>query len=167
LPPVSSDIRKNGSGRMLSHAGHSQLSGRELSAFGVKRPVVRQLAECRVSRVSHGSVPRGITGVLAGALRQSTERSAHCGGCVSLPKFRVITRECPVRQCQLMIICPYPFWDASWKSRLGRSVVLEQRRSREVVVRGRRGVPMLSGSSVRCPLRVRATWKAARCERSA
>jgi hypothetical protein len=87
--------------------------------------------------------------------------------CVSLPKFRVITRKWPVRQWQLMIICPYPFCDASWKSRPGRSVVLEQRRSRGVVVRGRRGVPMMSGSSVRCPLRVNATYEAARCMRSA
>ena len=37
----------------------------------------------------------------------------------ALPKFRAITREWPLRQCRLMITCPYPICDASWKSGLG------------------------------------------------
>lgn len=37
-------------------------------------------------------------------------------------KFRVIPGECPVGGSQLMIICPYPFCDASWKRGLGRPV---------------------------------------------
>ena len=39
-----------------------------------------------------------------------------------LAKFRVIPGECPVGGSQLMIICPYPFCDASWKRGLGRPV---------------------------------------------
>jgi hypothetical protein len=40
----------------------------------------------------------------------------------TLAKFRVIPGECPVGASQLMIICPYPFCDASWKRGLGRPV---------------------------------------------
>ncbi len=40
----------------------------------------------------------------------------------TLAKFRVIPGECPVGGSQLMIICPYPFCDASWKRGLGRPV---------------------------------------------
>lgn len=49
--------------------------------------------------------------------------------CGSLPNFTVIPAECPVAGSQLMIICPYPFCNASWKSGLGRPVILKQRRS--------------------------------------
>jgi hypothetical protein len=40
----------------------------------------------------------------------------------TLAKFRVIPGECPLGGSQLMIICPYPFCDASWKRGLGRPV---------------------------------------------
>ena len=40
----------------------------------------------------------------------------------TLAKFRVIPGECPVGGSQLMIICPYPFCNASWKRGLGRPV---------------------------------------------
>lgn len=49
--------------------------------------------------------------------------------CGSLPNFTVIPAECPVGGSQLMIICPYPFCNAGWKSGLGRPVVLAQRSS--------------------------------------
>jgi hypothetical protein len=53
-----------------------------------------------------------------------------CGGRTDLlPKFRLIPGECPVEDSRLMIICPYPFCDASWKSGLGRPVDLVRRRS--------------------------------------
>jgi len=49
--------------------------------------------------------------------------------CSSLTKFRVIPGECPVERRQLVIICPYPFCNASWKSGLGYPVDLVRRRS--------------------------------------
>ena len=88
------------------------------------------------------------------------------GMCGSLPKFRVIPRECPVEACQLMIICPYPFCNASCKSGLGRPVDLVRRRSL-LEGEGRGEVPMMSGSAVRYPAQVQVAPEAARCERSA
>ena len=88
------------------------------------------------------------------------------GICGSLPKFRVIPRECPVEAHQLMIICPYPFCNASCKSGLGRPVDLVRRRSL-LEGEGRGEVPMMSGSAVRCPVQVQVAPEAARCERSA
>jgi len=49
--------------------------------------------------------------------------------CGSLPKFTAIPAECPVQGRQLMIICPYPFCNAGWKSGLGGPVVFAQQRS--------------------------------------
>lgn len=86
--------------------------------------------------------------------------------CGSLPKFGVIPRECPVEGRHLMIICPYPICNASWKSGLGRPVDLVRRRSllRE---EGRGEVPKMSGPAVRCPVQVQVAFGAARCERIA
>ena len=88
------------------------------------------------------------------------------GMCGSLPKFRVIPRECPVEARQLMIICPYPFCNASCKCGLGRPVDLVRRRSL-LEGEGRGEVPMMSGSAVRYPVQVQVAPEAARCERSA
>jgi len=83
----------------------------------------------------------------------------------ALTKFRVIPGECPVAGSQLMIICPYPFCDASWKRGLGRLV---GPCSAAIVAEGRESeVPMMSGSVVRCPVEVQVALDAARCERSA
>jgi hypothetical protein len=85
----------------------------------------------------------------------------------TLPKFRAITRECPLRRCRLMIICPYPFCDASWKNGFGLLSSSRSGTHARPWRYGRRGVPMKSGSPVRCPIQVHTTLKAARCERSA
>jgi hypothetical protein len=89
-------------------------------------------------------------------------------GC--LPKFGVIPGECPVEDSQLMIICPYPFCNASceewpWPPCRPRAAAI-------VAEGGGRGgeVPMMSGLAVlavRCPVQVQMTLEAARCERSA
>jgi len=86
--------------------------------------------------------------------------------CGSLPKFRVIPGECPVEGRQLMIICPYPFCNASWKSGLGRPVDLVRRRSL-LEGEGRGEVTMVSGPAGRYPVQVQVAFEAARCERSA
>ena len=82
----------------------------------------------------------------------------------SLAKFRVIPGECPVAASQLMIICPYPFCDASWR---GASAALSARAA-AIVAEGReREVPIMSGSAVRCPAQIQVARKTARCKRSA
>ena len=86
--------------------------------------------------------------------------------CGSLAKFTVIPAECPVGGSQLMIICPYPICNASWKSGLGRSC--RPHAAALVAERRERGVPMTCGLTVRHRVQVQvAALEAARCVRSA
>ena len=143
------------------------------------RPIRRARSRYRVSKAPRRA--RGSPGVTSSLLyhrhhgRQQAARlttggrigvTAAQGICGSLPKFRLIPRECPVEARQLMIICPYPFCNASCKSGLGRPVDLVRRRSL-LEGEGRGEVPMMSGSAVRYPVQVQVAPEAARCERSA